>query len=52
LRFCWPALLRELRNKTQPPAAMPLVAPPNRPQAVKAQVDKLVVGVNSRHPSS
>jgi hypothetical protein len=30
---------------------MPLVAPPNRPQAVKAPEDKVVAGVNSRHPS-
>jgi hypothetical protein len=40
-----------LRNKTQPPAAMPLVAQPNRPQAVKAPVDKPVVVVNSRRHS-
>jgi hypothetical protein len=44
-------LLRELRNKTRPPAAMPLVAQPSRLGAVKAPVDKVVAGVNSHHPS-
>jgi hypothetical protein len=49
-------LLRELRNKTRPAAAMPLVAQPSRPEALKAPVDKapvdkVVAGVNSRHPS-
>jgi hypothetical protein len=30
---------------------MPLVAQPSRPEALKAPVDKVVAGVNSRHPS-